>query len=233
MAPTRASPTPGGSARRRRSGSSGTARPSWPWRSRSTRPRWAARSPRCASCTTLLRATTSGCGRCSTRRCCSCCPRTTPTGPTSWPSGTAGSSGPPSREPPRPCSITPTPVTTTTATGTCSRSRRRGSRVRHLYHRWHPQIVHDVHQMGPRGARLFVPPYADPWEPNVDGALVAAAGALGSHVASRLTTAGRTRASSPARSSTRGRRAARIRTRTAGCASSPRRPPRVSRRRSR
>ena len=60
----------------------------------------------------------------------------------------------------------------------------------HLYHRWHPQIVHDVHQMGPRGARLFVPPYADPWEPNVDGALVAAVGALGSHVASRLTTAG-------------------------------------------
>ena len=64
--------------------------------------------------------------------------------------------------------------------------------VRHLYHRWHPQIVHDVHQMGARGARLFVPPYADPWEPNVDGALVAAANALGSHVASRLTTAGRT-----------------------------------------
>jgi ribosomal protein L18 len=64
--------------------------------------------------------------------------------------------------------------------------------VRHLYHRWHPQIVHDVHQMGPRGARIFVPPYADPWEPNVDGALVAAANALGSHVASRLTSAGRT-----------------------------------------
>ncbi len=64
--------------------------------------------------------------------------------------------------------------------------------VRHLYHRWHPQIVHDVHQMGSRGARIFVPPYADPWEPNVDGALVAAAGALGSHVASRLTTLGRT-----------------------------------------
>jgi hypothetical protein len=62
----------------------------------------------------------------------------------------------------------------------------------HVYHRWHPQIVHDVHQMGPRGARLFVPPYADPWEPNVDGALVAAAGALGSHVASRLTTEGHT-----------------------------------------
>jgi hypothetical protein len=64
--------------------------------------------------------------------------------------------------------------------------------VRGLYHRWHPQVVHDVHQMGARGARIFVPPYADPWEPNVDGALVAASGAIGSHVASRLTTAGRT-----------------------------------------
>jgi hypothetical protein len=64
--------------------------------------------------------------------------------------------------------------------------------VRSLYHRWHPQVVHDVHQMGGRGARIFVPPYADPWEPNVDGALVAASGAIGSHVASRLTTGGRT-----------------------------------------
>jgi len=62
----------------------------------------------------------------------------------------------------------------------------------YLYHRWHPQIVHDVHQMGARGARLFVPPFTDPWEPNVDPALTAAVGALGSHVASRLTTAGRT-----------------------------------------
>ena len=63
--------------------------------------------------------------------------------------------------------------------------------VRSLYHRWHPQIVHDVHQMGPRGARIFVPPYADPWEPNVDGALVAAVNALGAHVAASLITAGR------------------------------------------
>jgi hypothetical protein len=64
--------------------------------------------------------------------------------------------------------------------------------VRGLYHRWHPQVVHDVHQMGARGARIFVPPYADPWEPNVDHALVAASAAIGSHVASRLTTGGRT-----------------------------------------
>ena len=64
--------------------------------------------------------------------------------------------------------------------------------VRHVYQRWHPQIVHDVHQMDAAGARLFLPPYTDPWEPNVDGALVAAANALGAAVASRLTSDGRT-----------------------------------------
>ena len=64
--------------------------------------------------------------------------------------------------------------------------------ARHLYDRWRPQIVHDLHQMGARGARLFAPPYVDPWEPNVDGALTAAVNALGAHVAARLIGAGRT-----------------------------------------
>ncbi len=64
--------------------------------------------------------------------------------------------------------------------------------VKHVHDRWRPQIMHDVHQMGPHGARLFVPPYADPWEPNVDPALRAAANAIGMHVAARLTTEGRT-----------------------------------------
>jgi hypothetical protein len=63
--------------------------------------------------------------------------------------------------------------------------------VEHLHRRWHPQIMHDAHQMGPHGARLFVPPYTDPWEPNVDPALVAAVNDLGTSVASRLTTEGR------------------------------------------
>ncbi len=62
--------------------------------------------------------------------------------------------------------------------------------VREVYHRWHPQVVHDVHQMGAFGARVFVPPYADPWEPNVDAALIASANALGSVVAARLLSAG-------------------------------------------
>ncbi|MFI5007715.1 MAG: M14 family zinc carboxypeptidase [Solirubrobacterales bacterium] len=64
--------------------------------------------------------------------------------------------------------------------------------VRHVHDRFRPQIVHDVHQMARRGARMFVPPYLDPWEPNVDPALRAAVGALGSAVAARLVAEGRT-----------------------------------------
>ena len=37
-----------------------------------------------------------------------------------------------------------------------------------LYEEWFPQIVVDVHQMGNRGARMFIPPYHDPINPNID-----------------------------------------------------------------
>jgi hypothetical protein len=56
----------------------------------------------------------------------------------------------------------------------------------HVYNRWRPQIVHDLHQMGAYSARLFLPPYTDPWEPNVDPALTAAANGLGAHIAAQL-----------------------------------------------
>jgi Zinc carboxypeptidase len=64
--------------------------------------------------------------------------------------------------------------------------------VRHLYDRWRPQVVLDVHQMGEKQARTFLPPYTDPWEPNVDPALRAAVSALGTDVAARLEAEGRT-----------------------------------------
>ncbi|MGH9802617.1 MAG: M14 family metallopeptidase, partial [Blastocatellia bacterium] len=48
---------------------------------------------------------------------------------------------------------------------------------------WRPQILHDVHQMGGNGARLFVPPYMEPWEPNVDPAITAGVNALGTSMA--------------------------------------------------
>jgi hypothetical protein len=64
--------------------------------------------------------------------------------------------------------------------------------LEHVLHRWHPVLLHDVHQMGTRGPRLFVPPYMDPWEPNVDPALRSGSSAVGMHVAARLIGQGKT-----------------------------------------
>ena len=56
---------------------------------------------------------------------------------------------------------------------------------------WHPQILHDIHQMGGAGARFFIPPYIDPWEPNIDPALTAAVSALGTSVAWEMSSQGK------------------------------------------
>ncbi len=60
-----------------------------------------------------------------------------------------------------------------------------------VHNRWHPQIVHDIHQMSRDGPRIFFPPYVDPWEPNVDPALTAAVNQLGLYAAADLTARGR------------------------------------------
>jgi hypothetical protein len=57
---------------------------------------------------------------------------------------------------------------------------------------WHPQIVHDIHQMGSAGPRIFAPPYTDPWEPNVDPLLTAAVSQLGSYMAAEMIAQGKT-----------------------------------------
>ena len=56
---------------------------------------------------------------------------------------------------------------------------------------WHPQIVHDIHQMGGSGARIFFPPYMDPIEHNVDPGIVSAVNMLGTSMAAELTAAGK------------------------------------------
>ncbi len=56
---------------------------------------------------------------------------------------------------------------------------------------WHPQIVHDIHQMGGTGARIFFPPYVDPFEPNVDPGLIAGGNQLGAYMAAELTAQGK------------------------------------------
>ena len=36
-----------------------------------------------------------------------------------------------------------------------------------LYADWFPEVVYDIHQMGSNGARLFVPPFFDPPNPEI------------------------------------------------------------------
>jgi hypothetical protein len=56
---------------------------------------------------------------------------------------------------------------------------------------WHPEVVYDVHQMGLNSARLFVPPFLDPVDPNVDPLLVEETNMLGTSMAGALASAGK------------------------------------------
>ena len=62
--------------------------------------------------------------------------------------------------------------------------------VSQLHNVWHPQIVYDVHQMGSSAARIFVPPWMDPIDPNVDPVIAQQANMLGLGMATDLTAAG-------------------------------------------
>ena len=56
---------------------------------------------------------------------------------------------------------------------------------------WHPQIVYDVHQQGPYASRLFVPPWMDPIDPNVDPIISQLSNSVGMNMAADLTAAGK------------------------------------------
>ena len=51
---------------------------------------------------------------------------------------------------------------------------------------WHPQIVHDIHQQGEFGSRLFLPPYMAPVEPNVPRQIVEGYTELGNRMAGEM-----------------------------------------------
>ncbi|HEX8288396.1 MAG TPA: M14 metallopeptidase family protein [Pyrinomonadaceae bacterium] len=55
-----------------------------------------------------------------------------------------------------------------------------------IHNEWHPQIVHDIHQQGEFGARLFLPPYMQPVEPNVPKEIVEGYTELGNYMANDL-----------------------------------------------
>jgi hypothetical protein len=59
--------------------------------------------------------------------------------------------------------------------------------VEKIHNVYRPHITVDMHQMGKYGARLFVPPYIDPIEPNVDPIIVGLLNTLGTYVQSTLT----------------------------------------------
>jgi hypothetical protein len=63
--------------------------------------------------------------------------------------------------------------------------------VAKLHNVWHPQIVYDVHQMGSNAARIFVPPWLDPVEPNIDAILMQETNMIGTAMAADLTAAGK------------------------------------------
>lgn len=48
-----------------------------------------------------------------------------------------------------------------------------------LYHEWFPQVYWDVHQQGSKAERMFVPPFRDPLDPNLDANVVDGINLLG------------------------------------------------------
>jgi hypothetical protein len=57
---------------------------------------------------------------------------------------------------------------------------------------WHPQILYDLHQQGADAPRLFLPPWVDPIDPNVDPLLVYSMNALGMRTAHDVAATGKT-----------------------------------------
>ncbi len=55
-----------------------------------------------------------------------------------------------------------------------------------IHNVWRPQIVHDIHQQGEFGARLFLPPYMPPVEPNVPKQIIEGFTELGNFMAREL-----------------------------------------------
>ncbi|MHC4942426.1 MAG: M14 family metallopeptidase [Planctomycetota bacterium] len=61
-----------------------------------------------------------------------------------------------------------------------------------LYEEWFPPIVIDIHQMGNRGARMFIPPYYDPINPNIDPLIQHELALISAQMQLDLSTAGHT-----------------------------------------
>jgi hypothetical protein len=61
-----------------------------------------------------------------------------------------------------------------------------------LYTPWDPQVVNDIHQQGANSGRIFLPPYMDPVDPNIDPILTAGTNSLGMTIGWRMMAEGKT-----------------------------------------
>lgn len=59
-----------------------------------------------------------------------------------------------------------------------------------LYKEWFPQIYLDMHQMGNASARLFLPPYTDPVNPNINPTVLLSTSFIGQKIATEMTADG-------------------------------------------
>jgi len=57
---------------------------------------------------------------------------------------------------------------------------------RAVYHEWSPQVFVDEHQMGSEGPRMFIPPFADPVDPDVHPLIWREVNMIGANMAFRL-----------------------------------------------
>jgi len=62
---------------------------------------------------------------------------------------------------------------------------------RAVYREWNPQLFVDEHQMGTEGPRMFIPPFADPMDPDVHPLIWREVNMVGSNMALRLEQAGK------------------------------------------
>jgi len=64
--------------------------------------------------------------------------------------------------------------------------------ARIMYRDWLPEVYLDLHQMGPARARIFLPPYRSPSNPNIDPLLWTEVNILGQTMAAHVQASGRT-----------------------------------------